>query len=284
LDAIKTGDRLNFNRLMTRGIDVSKPGKFSWLPLYQAIESNSVYCVRRLLKAGAKVNMADSEQVSPLELAVRQWKRPMVKILLDAGADPNWGGARGSHPLITVCAVGDVELTKCFLDKGADPNVATFAGGTPLIAAANARALPIVRLLSERGANIEWQDSSGWSALFHAIQVPLSARLITRRYPSGPKALIAVPTNQNKEDWEARLRIIEFLLERGADPNRRDKKGRTPLTYDVSAESSNTLFRAGARMDLRDKRGHDVAYWLRRNGLCPRAIELYAPAIAPPCQ
>ena len=61
--------------------------------------------------------------------------------------------------------------------------------------------------------------------------------------------------------------FLKLLLDSGADVNRADEWGRTPLRYASWPSVARMLIEAGARPDIRDKEGHPVSYWLKKNGV-----------------
>eukprot|EP00930_Biecheleria_cincta_P006196 TRINITY_DN107178_c0_g1_i1.p1 TRINITY_DN107178_c0_g1~~TRINITY_DN107178_c0_g1_i1.p1 ORF type:complete len:190 (-),score=41.40 TRINITY_DN107178_c0_g1_i1:118-687(-) len=101
-------------------------------------------------------------------------------------------------------------ITK-LLQGGADPNIRKeYRHGhwTLLIGAARrfeeSGRLPLVLLLLEKGANIEDQDSEGWSALSYAA-------------------------------FDGRLDVVKLLVEKGANKEHQNKAGATPLCLAAEA-------------------------------------------------
>ena len=60
---------------------------------------------------------------------------------------------------------------------------------------------------------------------------------------------------------------IRLLLDRGADVNHRDSDGRTPLAHTWWLSVARMLIDAGARLDIPDKEGRSIRFWLKRNGV-----------------
>jgi ankyrin repeat protein len=117
----------------------------------------------------------------------------------------------------------DVSTMRALLDRGANPNLADKAGTTALIWAISD---PVkVRLLIERGANVNAVASlTGRTPLLVAAGRPGSAP------------------------------IIRLLLERGADPKARDKKGETTLTRAAFSGDPEILrLLAGRGVDVNER-------------------------------
>jgi ankyrin repeat protein len=129
-----------------------------------------------------------------------------ARLLLQLGASPNAVSDEMS-PLQLACARENHRLAKVLLDAGADVNVEN-GYFNPLIMALRhtaddeADVARTVSLLVERGAHVEPAEN-GRTPLQWAIKRNLAS--------------------------ESTHRIIELLLQEGADPSVRDADGKTPL-------------------------------------------------------
>ena len=126
----------------------------------------------------------------------------LIAALLDGGADPYGADTMYGTSSALICAVGagDKAVVETMLAHGAnvdhrDNNM------TPLAYAAAVGRLLIVRLLLEKGADVNAQNSEGWTPLMNAA--------MTARDPE----------------------CIRLLLAHQADPNIKDKKGLTALSH-----------------------------------------------------
>src|SRR5215475_4347324 len=68
-------------------VDVNKRGVDGSTPLQYAVYENDVAEVRRLLKAGANVSLANNYGATPMGRAAETGNAEIIKLLLDAGAD-----------------------------------------------------------------------------------------------------------------------------------------------------------------------------------------------------
>jgi ankyrin repeat protein len=260
LDAIKTQDAAAFEKHLAAGTDVNGQDKLGWRPLDRAINVGSVEFTKRLIEVGADVNRVDQEGTSPLDIAISRLQTDIVEVLLKAGARP-----RSEYPLFSACAVGNLEMFNLFLEAGYDANERSPEGLTPLMQAAQALSPEIVRVLIERGADVNACNQDGWTALFNAVFAP-SVKFSQIKYQGGSKLMWAEAAPNPNENPRAK-EVVTLLLDNGADVNHRNKDGRTSLTYAGSPEMAEVLVQAGAKLDIHDKRGHDVSYWLKKNGL-----------------
>jgi ankyrin repeat protein len=93
---------------------------------YAAVNGND-YEVRRLIRAGADVNLRDKDGSTPLhcaaQLAAEQHMLEVAKILIAAGADVNGKDRDGNSPLFKAVysCRGKGELIRLLREKGADP-------------------------------------------------------------------------------------------------------------------------------------------------------------------
>ncbi|MDD2904076.1 MAG: ankyrin repeat domain-containing protein [Syntrophales bacterium] len=150
--------------------------------------------------------------------------------------------------IIYRAAIGDAAAVRLFLAAGMDPNVRDNQGVTPLIAAARSGKTEVVKLLLEQGADLKAQNPErvikrgkkrrkkkiryGGTPLMHAARgghadtvrllLAKGADLNTLDAKHGLAALHwAVYHNQ--------LGAVETLLDQGANPGVKDKRGFTPL-------------------------------------------------------
>jgi uncharacterized protein len=208
-----------------------------------------------LLDKGANPNAADGYGVTPLHYAVlkglailggvrfrpatsestlsylfRPNMQKLVKALLAHGANPNARIANapplphsrpiitspvGATPFLLAAATYDAGLMRMLAASGADPHLATEEGTTTLIMAAglgeglgklaertaeeDERALEAVRVAVEVGVDVNAANNSGLTPLHAAAYVGSNA-------------------------------IVQFLVDKGAKLNVKDKYGQTPLT------------------------------------------------------
>jgi len=97
---------------------------------------------------------------------------------------------------------GDIQKMKRLIEDGADVNCCTNYGtGTPLMSAAFSRNIEAVTLLLDAGAAVNLQNGQGETALFKVAGFC--------------------------GELDKTLKIAELLLQKGADPNIKDKKGQT---------------------------------------------------------
>jgi ankyrin repeat protein len=169
--AVRVRDTPMVELLLARGASPDSRGLMDGTTaLFDAVELGHLEHVKRLLAAGAKVDVVDPKTFRcVLHEAVRKrmsdGKVPPVEVLsalLAAGAKPELGD-RATRPVLhSAIEVDAVEHARLLLEAGANPNTqAVFRGLTALHVAFEARVHSIVPLLLERGADRSIADHSG---------------------------------------------------------------------------------------------------------------------------
>lgn len=178
---------------------------------------HAITWVRKPLRGDGDPSPIGSGSLSSLEL---------VRELAARGADVNARHANtntgakgldrnGATPMVLAAETGDIPLMRLLVELGADPLLANKDNSTPLLAACGVgvlgsgdeaagteeEAIEAVSMLLELGANINAVDNAGNSAMHGAA-------------------------------YESRTKLVQFLVDRGADItiwNRKNKRGWTPL-------------------------------------------------------
>jgi uncharacterized protein len=181
--------------------------------------------IERLNKAGAAIEARDGHGRTPLHVAAFMQKQDAARALLRLGADANAFEAQ-KYDIVTIAAVADdVAMLKIALAGGGSAkNITSPYEGTALIAAAHLGHDEVVRTLIAAQAPLDHVNNLGWTALIESIVLG-----------NGGKRHIAT---------------LEALVKAGADINRADRGGSTPLTLARGrnfAEMVTILRAAGAR-------------------------------------
>ena len=83
--------------LVKQGHDVNAPGSDGATALHWSVRADDVEAVDALIRAGAKVGVANVLGVTPIYIAAENGNAAMLRRLLDAGADVNAHGRDGRH-------------------------------------------------------------------------------------------------------------------------------------------------------------------------------------------
>jgi serine/threonine-protein phosphatase 6 regulatory ankyrin repeat subunit B len=197
---------------------------------------------------------------------------------------------RGDPALVLAARYGQQDTVRLLLDQGTAIESRDGLGRTALIAAAGERDDGMVALLLGRGADMAAADSGGATALMHAAAKGWqdNARLLLDAGASLAAADVNGETALSVAVRLGRVRMVEFLLARGADPNQPgpgvDSVGYTPLMRaverDIPAPDALAMVRGllagGAEPNVERAKG-ETAYTLAlRNGQQAAAAELLA--------
>ena len=265
--------------LLGAGADVNAAAKDGTTTLLVATIRGHLKYAEFLLNKGANPNLGPG--FAPLHWAVGRWdselsdasngilsddtewsafgglhgpgKLAFVKLLLAKGADPNararktpgfgiqvkgyLGNLSGGTPFLIAAKANDVAVMRELVAHGADPLVATNNGTTPLMWAAGVghvpgltrsgegEALEAVRLCLELGGDINAANGAGDTALHGAA-------------------------------WRERAdSIVQFLVDRGANLNAKNKRGWTPLVIAEGIRTGNNYVRSVTTTALLRKLG-----------------------------
>jgi ankyrin repeat protein len=251
VEAARAGDSLVALELLKHHADVNAAESDGTTPLHWAVYKNDVPLVQALIKAGADVNVMNDFGSSPLSEAAVTGNVAVMDALLKAGADPESPNADGQTALMVLARTSNVEAAKLLLKKGANVNaVEKWHGQTALMWAAAQEQPEMVKLLVKHGANVNarslvngWQrqvtaepraqarPSGGLTPLLYAarqgclgcVQALVEAKAdVDLTDPDGVTPLIVAVDNFHFD-------VGAYLLKHGANPNKWDWWGRTPL-------------------------------------------------------
>lgn len=193
-------------------------------PLVEAAERGDRAAVQRLLDAGTPVDQRDGRGRTALLAATHADRVDVARLLIARGADVNAQDAMQDSPFLYAGAQGRLAILKLTLAAGADLASTNRYGGTALIPAAHYGHVDTVRELLKTKIAVDHVNRLGWTALLEAVILG----------DGGP----------------AHAQIVRLLLDAGADPNKPDAQGVSPLAHArqrQQAEVAALLQRAGAR-------------------------------------
>ncbi|KXX82674.1 Serine/threonine-protein phosphatase 6 regulatory ankyrin repeat subunit B [Madurella mycetomatis] len=177
---------------------------FDWTPLHYAATEPSGTTLQKLLTYRADVNAGDIRRRTPLHYACWHDDDSIVRSLLQAGAEINLRDIDGMTPIHHAVINGRRRVMRSLIKAGATIDVVDGLGNTPLLLATYKAHVDLVEELWEY-SNATLRNHNGRTPLHLAVMAATS-------------------------EVSRREKIVELLLEKGADKEAKDNGGRTPLS------------------------------------------------------
>ena len=263
----KQGDLESARILIGAGANVNEPHPEHGSPLVVAMASGREAVARLLLEKGADPNIKDAWGLSPLHYALHEgflklqgasqkptdkvgWERPnmtaMINLLLDYGADPNAQveyafpfqdyhlvarhtqnpamiSPVGATPILLAAVSGDIDAMN-ILEEVADVGAKTSGGASLFMLATGAG--------PEKRAYTGKDEDRAIEAAKRALELgggAINDRLIHLAEDGPKKGVVDGRTALHFATYRGWKKMVEFLVEQGADINAADRYGMTPL-------------------------------------------------------
>jgi ankyrin repeat protein len=290
--AAEANDHTAALALLDQGADVKARSPDGTTALHWAVHNADADLVQRLIKAGADLSAANDFGATALSEAAIIADTAILKLLITAGVDVDAPNAEGQTALMVVARTGNVEAAQLLLSHGAKVNATEQWGGQSALMWAAAQKQPeMIKFLLARGADPnargvvrDWQrrvtaegrpknmNHGGFTPLLYAaregcvqcVKYLLQGRAkIDLQDPDGLTPLVLALINM-------RFDTATELIRDGADVNRWDFYGRTPLYVAIDMNTLPT----GGRPDLPSidqTAGLQVAEMLLKAGANPNA-------------
>ena len=280
--------------------DVNRREPDGSTPLQWAVFRNDVAEVKRLLRAGANLKLANNYGVTPMTLAAEVGNTEILKVLVEAGADPDSPNPEGMTALLAVARTGIVEAAQVLVKAGAKVDARENFGGQTALMWASARRHPeMMQFLISSGADVnarskdrDYQrhvtaegrpkslDSGGLTPLLYAARENCHACVdvliknkadINLPDPDGVSPLLVAIMNAN---WDLALQ----LLDAGADVNQWDIFGETPLFTAINGRNRADGGRGTSIDPMNKTTGTQIVHLLLDRGANPNTQLFFPPA------
>jgi ankyrin repeat protein len=251
LDAAEAGDQDAALAALKAGGDVNARGPDGTTALIWAAYNDDAELVAKLVDAGADANAKNEFGASALSEAAIAGYADVVAALLEGGADANITNPEGETPLMAVARTGNVNAATLLLDAGADVNAVELWGQQSALMWAAAQKQPeMIKLLIARGADVDargavrnWErkvikeprpkdmNQGGFTPLLYAAREGCIE--CAKELAAGGADLDLADPHRVTPLVMALLNLhfdfAAYLIEAGADVNKWDLYGRSPL-------------------------------------------------------
>ena len=215
---------------------------------------------------------------------------PIVVAELLKTIDPNIGGGSFISPLMVALSDKNIRVAKILLSNGADVDVLDQDGNTALHKAVEENNYEIAQLLLEYHSDLRKHNKKGEAAIHLAIK-RMNVESISQEFFELLLQEPDVPDQNGKTALHLAIsgnitRPISHLLQKGANINAVDRKGRSPLHELAVMESPEALkifdeLRIwGASTDVEDDLGFTAFHWAVRKGNRPLVEHMWGRRIA----
>ncbi|CAH8651679.1 unnamed protein product [Heterobilharzia americana] len=225
--AARAGQTDSAECLLKHGANLCLKTKNDLTPLHMAAQGDHEQVACLLLQNGSNPDDITIDYLTPLHVAAHCGSLQVARTLLNSHCNVNARALNGFTALHIACKKSRVEMASLLLKYGALLGAATETGLTPLHVSSFVGCIHIVSLLLQRGTNVNQTTLRNETALH------LAAR---NRQVEALKVLLGYQANLDYRTRDNQT-ALHKLVEHGADPEMKTKKGFTPLH--LSAKSGS---------------------------------------------
>ena len=206
--------------------------------LFEVVEKGDIEQVKKLISEGGDINVKDENGHTALHLAVINGNKTLVELLIAKGADIEAQNRKKQTPLtVAIKTLGEQnfkmktkkyakgipsheylrtakEIVSLLIDNGADVNAKTEFDLRPLHIAAMEALPDVVELLIAKGADVNGHSAGS-------------------RTPLHMTANFGINANHSK--------VVEILIDNGADPLAKSDQGWTPLDEAINVNRKEII-------------------------------------------
>ena len=280
-----------------KGIDINTASRVGETPLLTASRNPNINVFKRLLEAGADINVKDNENIDALGYAAAFNPNPQfIKFLLDNGFDLHKKNIIGRDAVFAATRNENIDVIKYLVSRGANIKEIDNFGCTTLAHALiyydhnkkiNENYLEMAKYLIENGVDVNAKTKEGDTALMYAVTYIGDPEYIELLINAGADINAvnncgfdclkqAVSNDTNPEI----INVIKLLISKGASLNRIYTKGYTITHYAVENPNSQImqlLIDNGAPFDREDRACQntplDLAAWFGSPEICEKLIK-----------
>lgn len=200
--------------LIAAGANVNAEDRiFKDTPLHIAVFNHGLNTVKKLIAAGANLNVINNAGYTPLTMSFVVDNYQIVKTLVEAGADVN-ETTNGTSPLYSAINKGiKVSILDILLEAGADVNVGnTQTGETPLYLTAKQNRVILLERLIQAGADIQKARTDTGETPLHAAAKEGHEEIIQKLLKAGADKTIVDKSGNRPTDVAKTQEIFKLLM------------------------------------------------------------------------
>ncbi len=291
ITAIRSLNSANFAlSLIAKGADVNTKNKWKMTPLMYAAELINVEIVEKILEKVTDINQEDVLQRNALYYVVRSNlsydvtdKKEAIKIidlLLSKNSSLTTRNSEKEDNLLIASSIyGHNNIIEKCIEAGIDINAQDKNGDTALIIACRKRNAETVKLLLKHNANTTLENHNKKTAMWEAWNDSKKwgkseiEEILIKNGVSSIKGLGDENIDETDKNGRTALMLVcekgvpekvAELLEKGADPNIQDKRGKTALMFACKSipKKVELLLNNGASPNIQDNYGKTALYYL----------------------
>lgn len=269
--------------LLEAGADIESKDEDGNTPMLIAAKNNNAKMMVLLASHGANVNAQNNFLISPLGFSANNEYFPGIQLLLKLGA--NVDGHPNKSPVMAAILSKNLEIVKTLVEAGASILHLSEKedGYTPLAYSilTGANEISLYLLQHIKGEQMIQPDKDEYDIFIEYLEgdTNLSESVLHKACVEGNLEIVKRLKKSNNFDVDAMsqegrtpltaavrrgkyIEMIEYLLSLGADPNKGENTGCTPLLYAADENNSQIielLVRNGAEVDKHNELRHAVS-------------------------
>ncbi len=258
--SILSGDHSAVSKALRGGADPNTADEEATSLCHAAYDGN-LRIVRKLLEAGADVDLADSAGFLPLHLAASRNHAKVVTALVEAGASIDLPGKEDGTALHVAAAEGADKSAKALLSAGINPDALDTHGAPALHYAAMHGRRKVIKLFVSEQLPLDSQDGSGRTALLHALD-GMQRHLVAEWEMAGTKNGRACTFRVENGEFTCQLSGDDFKAGVPLAVERKLSSEHCPphRTYLGCRDVAGDLLKAGADFQIADQSGRTALH------------------------